>query len=95
LNLETEKIAVIGFGYVGLPLAVEFGKKRPVVGYDIRQSRVEELKAGCDSTREVEPAELREARLLGLENRSRSLPNVEKQFNLENHPYDMKSGRCV
>lgn len=64
MNLDTEKIAIIGLGYVGLPLAVEFGKKRPVVGFDIRQSRVDELKAGRDSTREVEPAELAEARQL-------------------------------
>ena len=47
------KIAVIGLGYVGLPLAVEFGKKRPVLGFDINQHRVQELKAGRDSTLEV------------------------------------------
>ena len=47
------KIAVIGLGYVGLPLAVEFGKKRPVIGFDIKTDRVEELKAGQDSTLEI------------------------------------------
>ena len=54
----TPKIAIIGLGYVGLPLAVEFGKKYPVTGFDIKQGRIDELKAGRDSTREVEPAEL-------------------------------------
>lgn len=48
------KIAVIGLGYVGLPLAVEFGKKYPTVGFDINQSRVDELNNGQDSTLEVE-----------------------------------------
>ena len=52
------KIAVIGLGYVGLPLAVEFGKKYDTVGFDIRGSRVEELRAGKDATLEVEPEEL-------------------------------------
>ena len=52
------KIGIIGLGYVGLPLAVEFGKKRPVMGFDISQRRVEELKAGNDSTREVSREEL-------------------------------------
>jgi UDP-N-acetyl-D-galactosamine dehydrogenase len=57
-NLEDVRIAVIGLGYVGLPLAVEFGKKYDTVGFDIRGSRVEELRSGKDSTLEVEPEEL-------------------------------------
>ncbi|WP_268034993.1 nucleotide sugar dehydrogenase [Algoriphagus sp. PAP.12] len=52
--LEEVKIAVIGLGYVGLPLAVEFGKKFPVVGFDIDQKRVNDLKKGQDFTLEVE-----------------------------------------
>ncbi|SFF61541.1 nucleotide sugar dehydrogenase, partial [Dyella marensis] len=52
------KIAIIGLGYVGLPLAVEFGKKYDTVGFDIRAARVEELRAGKDSTLEVDAAEL-------------------------------------
>ena len=52
-------IAVIGLGYVGLPLAVEFGKTRPVLGFDINQSRVRELQSGRDSTLEVAPEDLR------------------------------------
>jgi UDP-N-acetyl-D-galactosamine dehydrogenase len=50
------RIAIIGLGYVGLPLAVEFGKKLLVTGFDIKQPRIDELTAGRDSTREVEPA---------------------------------------
>jgi len=58
-NLERTSIAVIGMGYVGLPLAVEFGKKYPTIGFDIRNSRIAELQTGNDSTLEVSEAELR------------------------------------
>ena len=44
MNLENVKIAVIGQGYVGLPLAIEFGKKYPTFGFDIKQARIDELK---------------------------------------------------
>ena len=47
------KLAIIGLGYVGLPLAVEFGKKRQVVGFDINQKRIDELKSGNDFTLEA------------------------------------------
>ena len=60
-TLDNVKIGMIGLGYVGLPLAVEFGKKMPVVGLDINEARVAELKAGKDSSLEVEPEELTEA----------------------------------
>jgi UDP-N-acetyl-D-galactosamine dehydrogenase len=55
------KIAVIGLGYVGLPLAVEYGKKYKVIGFDINQSRVNELNGGHDSTLEVEDGNLQTA----------------------------------
>lgn len=58
MKLQDSKIAIIGLGYVGLPLAVEFGKQRSVIGFDINQVRIDELKAGKDSTLEVEPNEL-------------------------------------
>ena len=58
------KLAVIGLGYVGLPLAVEFGKNRPVIGFDISESRIQELRAGIDRTLEVEENELRDAKNL-------------------------------
>jgi UDP-N-acetyl-D-glucosamine/UDP-N-acetyl-D-galactosamine dehydrogenase len=61
VKLEDIHVAVIGLGYVGLPLAVEFGKQRPVTGFDIDASRVAELGAGHDRTREIEPAELASA----------------------------------
>lgn len=57
-SLAEIKLAVIGLGYVGLPLAVEFGKKRSVVGFDINQARISALQAGCDSTLEVSAEEL-------------------------------------
>ncbi|MGA9549073.1 MAG: nucleotide sugar dehydrogenase [Rhodomicrobium sp.] len=57
-------LAVIGLGYVGLPLAVEFGKVRPTVGFDLRRARVEELKAGRDTTLEVEASDLTAAKYL-------------------------------
>jgi len=52
------RLGIIGLGYVGLPLAVEFGKKREVIGFDINQKRVNELKSGQDSTKEVTTDEL-------------------------------------
>lgn len=61
LQFSDLKIAVIGLGYVGLPLAVEFGKKVSVVGFDIHTTRIEELKIGQDHTLEVSPAELSQA----------------------------------
>lgn len=61
LKLEDIKLAIIGLGYVGLPLAVEFGKKRSVIGFDINQSRISALCEGHDSTLEVDDAELKEA----------------------------------
>jgi UDP-N-acetyl-D-galactosamine dehydrogenase len=56
--MKNTKIALIGLGYVGLPLAVEFGKKRKVVGFDINQDRIDELKSGIDSTLETTSQEL-------------------------------------
>ena len=58
ININKLKIAVIGLGYVGLPLAVEFGKKNPVVGFDINASRIAALMAGTDHTLEVSDEEL-------------------------------------
>ncbi|QGY46562.1 nucleotide sugar dehydrogenase [Maribellus comscasis] len=52
--MNQTKIAIVGLGYVGLPLAVEFAKKYPVVGFDIKQERIKELNAGHDSTLEVD-----------------------------------------
>lgn len=64
LDHVSNKIAIIGLGYVGLPLAVEFGKVRPVVGFDINKSRIAELKHGHDSTLEVTSHDLANAKSL-------------------------------
>jgi UDP-N-acetyl-D-galactosamine dehydrogenase len=58
------RIAIIGLGYVGLPLAVEFGKKYPTIGFDINRRRIAELREGIENTLEVDPAELSRATLL-------------------------------
>ena len=58
MNINESKIAVIGLGYVGLPLAIEFGKKYRVLGFDINQSRIEELSLGKDRTSEADLAGL-------------------------------------
>ena len=60
------KLAIIGLGYVGLPLAIEFGKQRSVVGFDINQERIDELKSGLDHTLEASPEELASARHLSF-----------------------------
>ncbi|SVB92173.1 uncharacterized protein METZ01_LOCUS245027, partial [marine metagenome] len=59
-------MAIIGLGYVGLPLATEFGKKRLTIGFDIKSSRINELKAGIDSTLEVSTKELKQAQSLSF-----------------------------
>ncbi|MDH5301316.1 MAG: Vi polysaccharide biosynthesis UDP-N-acetylglucosamine C-6 dehydrogenase TviB [Gammaproteobacteria bacterium] len=60
-SLKNTRLAIVGLGYVGLPLAVEFGKKMATIGYDINSARVKELKQGHDSTLEVSDEEMREA----------------------------------
>jgi len=66
------KLAIIGLGYVGLPLAVEFGKKYSIIGFDINQNRINELKKGYDRTLEVNTQELKEAKQLSF------TTNIEK-----------------
>ena len=58
MNLDDKRIAIIGLGYVGLPLAVAFAEKYPVVGFDINQNRVNELLEGLDNTLEIEGKQL-------------------------------------
>ncbi len=64
LTLSDTRIGVIGLGYVGLPLAVAFGKKYPTVGFDINTARIAELQQGADNTLEVEPGDLAAAKHL-------------------------------
>ncbi|MDU8914004.1 nucleotide sugar dehydrogenase [Aestuariicoccus sp. MJ-SS9] len=68
-DLEDTRIAVIGLGYVGLPLAVEFARVRPTVGFDINEARIASLCAGHDATGEVEAAKLKAARHLSYTSR--------------------------
>ncbi|MGA0582866.1 MAG: Vi polysaccharide biosynthesis UDP-N-acetylglucosamine C-6 dehydrogenase TviB [Castellaniella sp.] len=64
MNIQDVRLAVVGLGYVGLPLAVEFGKHRDVLGFDINTRRIDELRAGRDHTLEVDGPELAQAKHL-------------------------------
>ncbi|KMN81937.1 MULTISPECIES: Vi polysaccharide biosynthesis UDP-N-acetylglucosamine C-6 dehydrogenase TviB [Chromobacterium] len=64
MKTDNLKLAVVGLGYVGLPLAVEFGRKRAVVGFDIKEERIKELKEGVDSTLETSKEEIHAASFL-------------------------------
>jgi len=75
LNSGKNKIAVIGLGYVGLPLAVEFSKKYTTLGFDINQTRITELKSGRDVTLEIRCSELESAKLLNF---SSDVESIEK-----------------
>jgi UDP-N-acetyl-D-galactosamine dehydrogenase len=75
MNLNELKIAVIGLGYVGLPLAVEFGRKRPVVGFDISIKRIDELNSAIDSTLETSREEVLAAVYLKFTYRTEELKN--------------------
>ena len=72
------KLSIIGLGYVGLPLAIEFSRKRSIVGFDINQHRIEELESGNDSTLEITQEELTSA----------------KELTYTNKPDDLKSCNC-
>lgn len=77
MQIDKAKIAVVGLGYVGLPLAVEFGKHRNVLGFDINVARVAELQGGQDATLEVSPDELKAARLLKFSSDPRDLADCQ------------------
>ena len=66
MNLEKINIAIIGQGYVGLPLAIEFGKKYPTIGFDINHSRIDDLKKGIDHTNEASQEQLKSANHLNF-----------------------------
>ena len=71
MKLKEINIAVIGQGYVGLPLAIEFGKNWPVVGFDINKKRIEELKLGFDGTKEANKSQIKRAKQLRLNSNRR------------------------
>ena len=77
MNLKDKTIAIIGLGYVGLPLAVEFGKSRPVIGFDINQKRVAELEGGNDHTLEITPEELKHAKFLKYSAEANSIKDAQ------------------
>ena len=66
VNMDNVRLGIIGLGYVGLPLAVEFGKVMPTVGFDINAKRIAELNDGIDRTLEVEPSLLAESTQLSF-----------------------------
>lgn len=76
MSNSDHKIAIIGLGYVGLPLAVEFAKKYPVVGFDINTQRVLELNKGVDQTLEVSPENLKKVLLTQIEGMSGGKPGL-------------------
>ena len=73
MQIDQVKLAVVGLGYVGLPLAVEFGKRRSVLGFDINEKRIAELKSGTDHTLEVSSEELAEASQLSFSSNAEEL----------------------
>ncbi len=77
MDLSSVKIAIVGLGYVGLPLAVEFGKQRPVLSFDIHTARIAELQAGHASTLEVETKDLTAASQLQFSSNADDLKNCQ------------------
>lgn len=77
MNLHQKKIAVVGLGYVGLPLAVEFGKQRDVLGFDVNERRIAELRSGVDVTLEVNKEELLRASRLEFSSRRDDLSGCD------------------
>ena len=77
LNLRKCRIAVLGLGYVGLPLAVEFGRRFRTVGFDVKPTRIAQLRAGRDTTLEVSRAELKAARHLAFSSKLQDLKGCE------------------
>jgi len=75
--MKIKKICLIGLGYVGLPLAVEFGKKRQVLGFDVNQKRINELKKGVDLTLEISKKELNDALHLNFTTHSNDIKDCE------------------
>ena len=73
MSLFNKNIAIIGLGYVGLPLAIEFGKKYRVLGFDINQLRIDELSFGKDRTNEADLESLNFAMVLGTNSKEKGL----------------------
>lgn len=72
-NFNNEKIAIIGLGYVGLPLAVAFGRAIDTIGYDINEKRISELKNFYDNTNEIQPKQIKESHFLKFSSQAQDL----------------------
>ena len=77
MNLLASPLAIVGLGYVGLPLAVEFGKHRPTLGFDINSARVAELQGGHDHTLECSPEQLSAAHHLRYSHQAADLKDCQ------------------
>ena len=77
LRNKNNAIAIIGLGYVGLPLAIEFGKKRNVIGFDVNQDRINELKRNRDSTFEISSKEIKQSINLKFTNKINNIKNCK------------------
>lgn len=93
MNQNNSKLAIIGLGYVGLPLAAEFAKKRFVVGYDLKKNRINELKRGVDKNLDISSKQLLKSKLLKLTSISSDIADanyyivaVPTPVNLQNKP---------
>ena len=62
-TMKERKVAIVGLGYVGLPIAVAFGKLQPTIGFDINKDKIEELKKGFDRTGEVSAGDLKASKV--------------------------------
>ena len=85
MNLDNKRIAIIGLGYVGLPLAIEFGKKYKVLGFDINKNRVDELNSGKDRTNEADLEGLRNVMNLAIESEEIGLRFSSKKEDLKSY----------
>ena len=90
MKLSNIKLAIIGLGYVGLPLAVEFAKKRPVIGFDIKKKRIKDLKIGKDITNEISRKQLLKSRKLLLTSSKKDLNSANCYIITVPTPIDKK-----
>ena len=90
MKLGNIKLAIIGLGYVGLPLAVEFAKKRYVIGFDIKKKRIKDLKIGKDITNEISCEQLLKSRKLLLTSNKKDLNSANCYIITVPTPIDKK-----
>ena len=97
LSVKDVRIGMIGLGYVGLPLTVEFGKKFPTAGFDINENRIRDLRSGSDRTLEVERHDLAAARHLTFTDATEEdcIPEIERVSGLKFNEDFFAGGRAV